>query len=104
MLALLYVVSTLYAGRSQGRPAKNLATVLGCVTFALAAIFASANLYDFLIATDDIRVYVGKRQNWLWVIDPSESPFHYLLLVVSQVGTVIGSLVLGCSVYSHRHD
>ena len=47
---------------------------------------------------------IGERQNWLWVIDPSESPFHYLLLIVSQVGTVIGSLVLGCSVYSHRHD
>ena len=29
MLALLYVVSTLYAGRSQGRLAKNLANGIG---------------------------------------------------------------------------
>ena len=104
LLGFLYFVATIYAARNQGRPAKNFATVVGCSTFVLAALFAAANLYDFLITTDDIQVYLGKRKNWLWVIDPSKSPFQYLLLIVSQIGTVVGSLVLGYSVYSYRHD
>lgn len=104
LLGLLYLAATFYTARNPGRSAKNIATLLGCSTFVLMALFAARNLYGFFITTDDVRVYVGKRQTWLWVIDPSKSPFQYLLLIACQIGTVIGSLVLGYSVYSYRHD
>ncbi len=101
-LALAYIAFTLAFSRSRQRLLRHAPTLLGCVTYSVAALLAAKNLLDLLTTTKDVKVLLGKTQTWKFIINPSDDPFFYFIGLAVQFGTILLCLVLAYGVWSNR--
>lgn len=101
-LALAYIAFVFAFSRSRQRLLRRAPTLLGCVTFSVAALFAAKNLLMLLGTTKEVKVLLGRNQTWEFIVSPSDDPFFYFLGLLLQFGTTCLCLVLAYSVWSNR--
>lgn len=101
-LALAYIAFVLAFSRSRQRLLRHAPTLLGCVTFSVAALFAAKNLLKLLATTKEVKLLLGRNQTWEFIVNPSDDPFLYFLGLLLQFGTTCLCLVLAYSVWSNR--
>lgn len=101
-LALACIAFVLAFSRSRPRLLRHATTLLGCVTFSVAALLAAKSLLDLLTTANDVKLLLGKTQIWDFIINPSDNPFFYFIGLLLQFGTICLCLVLAHSVWSNR--
>lgn len=101
-LALAYLVCVFaFDHRRQGL-LRHVPTLLGCLTFSVAALLAAKNLLMLLTTTKAVKVHLGRNQAWKFIVNPSDDPSLYVVGLLLQSATICLCLVLAYSVWSHR--